>query len=395
MGQKQDKEPGKEDVLTGAVSEYEILNQSEEEAHSNTPEEIDQNFVCLDTSMLQPCQEPTRPNDNTTEPFLNQGGKKIRQSYDTDVSQNGSTPNPQLSLAGGLCASEFKTVTSDATATDIFTAVDQQRPGKTDRMTNKTHLKDTPNMLEGSCQVDSADDGVSIEKNETRTLSDRHNGMTKMSGDVKIKRTFSLEPENADLLERQPFQDKDKHEMQTLSSDKIRRGCDKVCKESSGTVRHKERPDEDRFEYLDRPDSLCPESVTTCPSFTGLHSNSSRPWIQSANKQNSLQEDKNISRGLSRRSVLREPNYASQTPNATNFRNDQRNPTFRTPLLGEEETEWDKIEGKDNILHTLFDEPCFLRSRVTTFDSFNSDTVTEPTTPDTALVPLWIEEDFE
>ncbi len=233
MGQKQDKELGKEDILTGAVSDYEILNQSEEEAHSNSPKETDQNFVRLDTSILEPCpdQEPTRPNDNTTEPSFNQGGKKIRQSYDTDVSQNGRTTNPQLSLAGDPCASEFKTVTSDATATDIFTAVDQQRPDKTDRMTNKTHLKDTPNMLEGSCQVDSAD--------ETRTLSDRHNGMTKMSGDAEIKRKFSLEAENADLLERQPFQDKDKHEMQTLSSDKIKRGCDKVCKESAGTVRHK------------------------------------------------------------------------------------------------------------------------------------------------------------
>ncbi|XP_016333702.1 uncharacterized protein coro1cb isoform X1 [Sinocyclocheilus anshuiensis] len=340
MGQKQDKELEKEDVLTGAVSDYEILNQSEEEAHSNSPEEIDQNFVHLYTSILEPCpdQEPTRPNDNTTEPSFNQGGKKIRQSYDTDVSQNGRTPNPLLSLAGGPCASEFKTVTSDATATDIFTAVDQQRPDKTVGMTNKTHLKDTPNM-------DSADDGVSIEKNETRTLSDRHNGMTKMSGDVEIKRTFSLEAENADLLERQPFQDKDKHEMQTLSSDKIRRGCEKVCKESAGTVRHKESPDEDRFEYLDRADSLCPETVTTRPSFTGLHSNSSRPWLQSANKQDSLQGDKNISRGLSRRSVLQEPNDASQTPKATNFRNDQR--TFRTPLLGKEETEMGETEDFD------------------------------------------------
>ncbi|XP_016387396.1 uncharacterized protein LOC107723343 isoform X1 [Sinocyclocheilus rhinocerous] len=346
MGQKQDKELEKEDVLTGAVSDYEILNQSEEEAHSNSPEEIDQNFVHLDTSILEPCpdQEPTRPNDNTTEPSFNQGEKKIRQSYDTDVSQNGRTPNPQLSLAGAPCASEFKTVTSDATATDIFTAVDQQRPDKTVGMTNKTHLKDTPNMLEGFCQVDSADDGVSIERNETRTLSDRHNGMTKMSGDVEIKRTFSLEAENADLLERQPFQDKDKHEMQTISSDKIRRGCDKVGKESAGTVRHKESPDEDRFEYLDRADSLCPETVTTRPSFTGLHSNSSRPWLQSANKQDSLQRDKNIRRGLSR-SVLQEPNDASQTPKATNFRNDQR--TFRTPLLGKEETEWGETEDFD------------------------------------------------
>ncbi|KAF4113262.1 uncharacterized protein coro1cb isoform X1 [Onychostoma macrolepis] len=385
MGQKQDKELEKEDVLTGAVSDYEILNQSEEETDSKSPEEIDQNFVRLDTSILEPCQEPTRPNDNTTESSFNQGGKKIRQSYDTDVSQNGRTPNPQLSLAGGLSASEFKTVTSDATATDIFTAVDQERPDKRDRMTNKSHLKDTPNMLEGSCQVDSAGDGVSIEKNETRTLSDRHNGMTKMSGDAEIKRRFSLEAENADLLETQPFQDKDKHKMQTLSGDKIRRGCDKACKESAGTVRNKEIPDEDRFEYLDRADSLC-------PSFTGLHSNSSRPWLQSANKQDSLQGDKNISRGLSRRSVLQEPSDASQTPKATNFRNDQRNPTFRTPLLGKEETEWGEIEGKDKILHTPFDEPCLLRSRVTTFDS---DTVTEPTNPDTALVPLRIEEDFE
>uniref|UniRef100_A0A8C1MD50 Coronin n=1 Tax=Cyprinus carpio TaxID=7962 RepID=A0A8C1MD50_CYPCA len=345
MGQKQDKELGKEDFLTGAVSDYEILNQCEEEAHSNSPEEIDQNFVHLDTSILEPCpdQEPTRPNDNTTEPSFNQGEKKIRHSYDTDVLQNGRTPNPQLSLAGGPCASEFKTVTSDGSATDIFTAVDQQRPDKTDRMTNKTHLKDTPNMLEGSCQVDSADDGVSIEKNETQALSDRHNGRTKMSGDVEIKRKFSLEAENVDLLERQPFQDKDKHEIQSPSSDKIRRGCDKVCKESAGTVRHKVSPDEDRFEDLDRADSLW----TTRPSFTGLHSNSSRPWLQSANKRDSLQGDKNISRGLSRRSVLQEPNEASQTPKTTNLRNNQRNPTFHTPLLGKEETEWSETEDFD------------------------------------------------
>ncbi|XP_052411821.1 uncharacterized protein LOC127957364 isoform X3 [Carassius gibelio] len=345
MGQKQDKELGKVDVPTGVVSDYEILNQSEEEAYSNKPEEIDQNFVHLDTSILEPCpdQEPTKPNDKTTESSFNQGEKKIRHGYDTDVLQNGRTPNPQLSLAGGPCALEFKTVTSDATTTDVFTAVDQQRPDKTEGMTNKTHFKDTPNMLEGSCQVDSVDDGVSIEKNETRTLSDRHNGMTKMSGDVKITRTFSLEANNVDLLESPSFLDKDKHEMQTLSSDKIRRCCDKVCKESAGTVRHKESPDKDRFEYLDRADSLW----TTRPLFTGLHSNSSRPWLQSANKQDSLQGDKNISRGLSRRNVLQESNEASQTPKATNFRNNQRNPTFRPPLLGKEETEWGETEDFD------------------------------------------------
>ncbi|XP_052411819.1 uncharacterized protein LOC127957364 isoform X1 [Carassius gibelio] len=393
MGQKQDKELGKVDVPTGVVSDYEILNQSEEEAYSNKPEEIDQNFVHLDTSILEPCpdQEPTKPNDKTTESSFNQGEKKIRHGYDTDVLQNGRTPNPQLSLAGGPCALEFKTVTSDATTTDVFTAVDQQRPDKTEGMTNKTHFKDTPNMLEGSCQVDSVDDGVSIEKNETRTLSDRHNGMTKMSGDVKITRTFSLEANNVDLLESPSFLDKDKHEMQTLSSDKIRRCCDKVCKESAGTVRHKESPDKDRFEYLDRADSLW----TTRPLFTGLHSNSSRPWLQSANKQDSLQGDKNISRGLSRRNVLQESNEASQTPKATNFRNNQRNPTFRPPLLGKEETEWGETEGKGKILHTPFDKPCLIKSRVTTSDSLDCDTVTEPPYPDTDLVPLRIEEDFE
>ncbi|XP_016409006.1 uncharacterized protein LOC107740952 isoform X1 [Sinocyclocheilus rhinocerous] len=271
-------------------------------------------------------------------------------------------------------------------------------------MTNKTHLKDTPNMLEGSCQGDSTDDGVSIEKHETQTLSDRQNGMldtkamTKMSGDVEIKRKFSLESENANLLERQPFQeigvsdDKYIHEMQSLSSDKIRRSCEKVCKESAGTVRREESPDADRFEYLDRVDSLCPETVTTCPSITGVHSNSSRPWLQNANKQDNLQGDKNINRGWSQ-CVFQEHNDASQTPKATpkeNFRIDKRNPTSRTPLLGKEETGWGKTEGKDKILHIPFDEPCLLRSRVTTFDS-----VTEPTNPDTALVPLRIEEDFE
>uniref|UniRef100_A0A8C1ICC8 Coronin n=1 Tax=Cyprinus carpio TaxID=7962 RepID=A0A8C1ICC8_CYPCA len=344
MGQKQDKELGKEDVLTGAVSDYEILNRSEEEAHSNSSEETEQNFVHLDTSILEPHQEPTRPNDNTTEPSLNQRGKKIRQSYDTDVSQNARTPNPQLSLARDSCASEFKT------ATDISTAVDQQRP-------YKTHLKDTPNMLEGSCQGDSTDDGVNIEKHETQTLSERQKGMldtkamTKMSGNVEIKRKFSLESENAILLERQPFQelgvseDKYKHEMQTLRSDKIRRSCEKVCKESAGTVRHEESPDADRFEYLDRVDSLCPKTVTTCPSITGVHSNSSRPWLQSANKQDNLQGDKNINRGFSQ-CVFQEPNDASQTPKE-NFRNDQRNPTFRTPLLGKEETGWGKTEDFD------------------------------------------------
>ncbi|RXN10364.1 coronin-B-like isoform X2 [Labeo rohita] len=336
MGQKQDKELGKEDVLTSTVSDYEILNQSEEEAHSNSPEEIDH----LDTSTLESRSDhkPTRPNDNTTEPSFNQKGKKIRQSYDTDVSQNHRTPNPQLSLAGGPCASEFKTVTSDATATDISTAVDQQRPDKTDGMTNKTHLKDTPNMLEGSRQGDSTDDGASIEKNEKQTLSDRHNRTldAKISGDVDMRRTFSLESENASLLERQPFhetrvsEDNDKHEMQTLSR---RRSCEKVGQ--------KESPDEDRFEYLDRADSLCPETATARPSVTGLNSKSSRPWLRSVNKQDSLRGDKNI-RGSSL-CVSQEPNDASQTPKE-NFRSDQRNPTFRTPLLGKEETEWGDTE---------------------------------------------------
>ncbi|XP_051749209.1 uncharacterized protein coro1cb isoform X2 [Ctenopharyngodon idella] len=358
MGQKPVKELGKEDVLSSVVSDYEILNHSEEEAHSNCQEETDQNFVHLDTSILEPCpgQELTRPNDNNTEPSFNQGGKKISKSHDTDVSQNVRTPNPQLSLAGGPCASEFKTVTSDATATDISTAVDQQQPDKTEGMTNKTHLKDTPNMLEGSCQGDSTDDAVSVEKNEKRTLVDRHNSMlekeamTKMSGDVEIKRKFSLESENANLLERQPFQEirvsksKDKDEVQTLSSAKIRKSCDKVCKESAGTVQHKEIPDPDRLEM---------ETVTTCPSITGLHSHSSRPWLRSANKQDNLQKDKNISPDMST-CILKEPYDASQTNFAAtpkeNFRKDQRNPTFHTPFLGKEETKdpaWGKTEDFD------------------------------------------------
>ncbi|XP_048043760.1 uncharacterized protein coro1cb isoform X2 [Megalobrama amblycephala] len=368
MGQKPVKELGKEDVLSSAVSDYEIINHCEEEAHSNCPEETDQNFVHLDTSILEPCpgQEPTTPNDNNTEPSFNQGGKKISKSYDTDVSQNVRTPNPQLSLAGGSCASEFKTVTSDATATDISTAVDQQQPDKTEGMTNKTHLKDTPNMLEGSCQGDSTDDAVSVEKNETRTLVDRHNStldteaMTKMSGDAEIKRKFSLESENANLLERQPFQEKrvskgkDKDEVQTLSSAKIRKSCDKVCKESAGTVQHKESPNPDRFKDLDRADSLCLETATTCPSITGLsHSHSSRPWLRSANKQDDLQKDKNISLDMST-CILKEPYDASQTNFAAtpkeNFRKDQRNPTFHTPFLGKEETiapAWGKTEDFD------------------------------------------------
>ncbi|KAK2912036.1 hypothetical protein Q8A67_004169 [Cirrhinus molitorella] len=343
MGQKQDKELGKEDVQPGGISDYEILNQIEEEAHSNRPEKADQNFVHLDTSMLEPCpdQEPTRPNDNTTEPSFNQGGKKIRQSYDTDVSQKSRTPNPQLSLAGDPCASEFKTVTSDATTTDISTAPDQRRAEKTDGMTNKTHLKETPNMLEGSRQGDSTDDGASAEKN------DRHNGVldAKIRGDLEMKRKFSLEAENASLLERQPFHEtvsekKDKHEMQTLSS---RRSCEKV--------RHEESPDEDRFEYLDRADSLHPDTTTTCPPVTGLHSKSSRPWLRSANKRDSLQGDKNI-KDLSL-CVSQEPNDASQTPKDS-FGNDQRNPTFRTPLLGNQDTEWGALEdlNAEGITHT-------------------------------------------
>ncbi|XP_052448741.1 uncharacterized protein LOC128007100 isoform X1 [Carassius gibelio] len=348
MGQKQDKELGKEDVLTGAVSDYEILNRSEVETHSNSSEETDQNFVHLDTSILEPHQEPTRPNDNTNEPSLNQRGKKIRQSYDKDVSQNTRTLNPQLSLARGPCASEFKT------ATDISTAVDQQQPDKTDKMTNKTHLKD-PNMLEGSCQGDSTDDDVNIEKQETQPLSDRQNGMfdtktmTKMSGDVEIKRKPSLELENADSLERQSFQelgvseDKHENEMQILSSDKTRRSCEKVCKESAGTVQHEESPDADRFEYLERVDSLCSETGTTCPAITGVSSNSSRPWLQNASKKENLQGDKNINRGLSQ-CVFQDHNDAPQTPKE-NFRNDQRNPTL--PLLEKEETGWGKTEDFD------------------------------------------------
>lgn len=407
MGQKPVKELGKEDVLTSAVSDYEILNHREEEAHSNNPEETDQNFVDLDTSILEPCpQEPTRPADNNTEPSFNQGGKKISQSYDTDVSRNARKPNPQLSLAGGPCTSEFKTVTSDATATDISTAVDQQQPDKTEGMTNKTHLKDAPNMLEGSCQGDSTGDAMNVEKNETQTLVDRHNAMldteamTKKSGNVEIKRKFSLESENANLLERQPFQEirvskgKDKEEVQTLSNAKIRKSCEKVCKESAGTVQHKESPYPDRSEYLDKADPLCPETVTTCPPIRQSHS--SRPWLRSANKQDNLEEEKNISLDMST-CILREIPYdASQTHFAAtpkeNFRKDKRNPTFHTPFWGKEETvdpAWGENEGKDNILHTPFNELCLLKSRN------DNEIVTEPTNADTVLVPLRIEEDSE
>ncbi|XP_067262994.1 uncharacterized protein coro1cb isoform X2 [Chanodichthys erythropterus] len=228
-------------------------------------------------------------------------------------------------------------------------------------MTNKTHLKDTPNMLEGSCQGDSTDDAVSVEKDETRTLADRHNStldteaMTKMSGDAEIKRKFSLESGNANLLERQPFQEKrvSKGKDQTLSSAKIRKRCDKVCNESAGTVQHKESPNPDRFKDLDRADSLCLETAATCPSITGLHSHSSRPWLRSANKQDDLQKDKNISPDMST-CILKEPYDASQTNFAAtpkeNFRKDQRNPTFHTPFLGKEETiapAWGKTEDFD------------------------------------------------
>ncbi|XP_056123382.1 uncharacterized protein coro1cb isoform X1 [Rhinichthys klamathensis goyatoka] len=219
-------------------------------------------------------------------------------------------------------------------------------------MTNKTHLKDTPNMLESSCQGDSTDDAVSIEKNETQTLVDRHNAtldteaMTKMGGNVEIKKKFSLESENANLLERQPFQEirvskgKDKEEVQTLSSAKIRKSCEKVCKESAGTVQHKESPDPDRFEYLDKADSLCLETVTMCPPIRQSHS--SRPWLRNANKQDNLQEDKNISPDMSTCILKEIPYDASQTHFAVtpkeNFRKDKRNPTFHTPFWGKEET---------------------------------------------------------
>ncbi|XP_021332180.1 uncharacterized protein coro1cb isoform X1 [Danio rerio] len=397
MGQTQDKELQNEDVLT--VGDYEILSESEEEAHSNSPEE---NFIQLDTSKLKiyPSQQPTRLNDNNTEPSFKRGGKKISNSYDTDVLQNARTPNPQLSLAGRPRASEFKTALSDATTTNISATEDQQRPDKADRMTNKTHLKDTPNMLESSCQGDTRDDAVSVVKNERRTMSERYNGMLeavrKTSGE--IHRKFSLQSEKDKLLESHPFQNvgdserKDKGELQTLCRD-IGKSNDK---DSFGTVWPTESTDADGFEYLDRADSLHPVIVAKSPSVAGLHSYSGH-----ASNQDNLQVDKNITPDTLM-CILKEPNdtpktHFTVTPKE-NLRKDQRNPTFHSPLLGKEETalpEWGETEGKDKILHTPFGESSLLRSKLTTLDSFDSDTVIECRNADTALVQLRIEEDFE
>ncbi|XP_056313948.1 uncharacterized protein coro1cb isoform X2 [Danio aesculapii] len=349
MGQTQDKELQNEDVLT--VDYYEIISESEEEAHSNSPEE---NFIQLDTSILKiyPGQQPTRPNDNNTEPSFKRGGKKISHSYDTDVLQNARTPNPQLSLAGRPCTSEFKTATSDATTTNISATEDQQRLDKADRMTNKTHLKETPNMLESSCQGDSRDDAMSVEKNERRTMSERYNGMLeavrKTSGE--IHRKFSLESEKDKLLESHPFQkvgdseSKDKGELQTLCRD-IGKSCDK---DSVGTVWHKESTDADGFEYLDRANSLHPVIVAKSPSIAGLPS-----YSDHASNQDNLQEDKNITPDMLM-CILKEPNDTSKTHFTVtpkeNFRKDQRNPTFHSPLLGKEGTElpeWGETEDLD------------------------------------------------
>ncbi|XP_021332181.1 uncharacterized protein coro1cb isoform X2 [Danio rerio] len=349
MGQTQDKELQNEDVLT--VGDYEILSESEEEAHSNSPEE---NFIQLDTSKLKiyPSQQPTRLNDNNTEPSFKRGGKKISNSYDTDVLQNARTPNPQLSLAGRPRASEFKTALSDATTTNISATEDQQRPDKADRMTNKTHLKDTPNMLESSCQGDTRDDAVSVVKNERRTMSERYNGMLeavrKTSGE--IHRKFSLQSEKDKLLESHPFQNvgdserKDKGELQTLCRD-IGKSNDK---DSFGTVWPTESTDADGFEYLDRADSLHPVIVAKSPSVAGLHSYSGH-----ASNQDNLQVDKNITPDTLM-CILKEPNdtpktHFTVTPKE-NLRKDQRNPTFHSPLLGKEETalpEWGETEDLD------------------------------------------------
>ncbi|XP_051552450.1 uncharacterized protein coro1cb isoform X2 [Myxocyprinus asiaticus] len=260
-------------------------------------------------------------------------------------------------------------------------------------MTNKTlpHPKDTPNMLEGSCQGDSTEDVERIEKNETRTVSDRQNGnkgsraihKTIEDGEMKRKSLWKHfcpvmvqgESENAKLLERKPFQDKgvseDKEEHfndsqtscdyecdQTLNSDIMRIICDGVCNDSTETLQQ-EVSAADRLEYLDRADSLCLETGTSDSlSITGLcsHSNidsESRPWLWSSSKHDTLgfQEDKNISSvspsmaDISK-CISQKHNDASQTNShfATkpkeHLRKDQRSQTFHTslPILGREET---------------------------------------------------------
>lgn len=415
MGQKQDKVIEKEEAPSGAFNDYEILNQ-EEENFDSSQSGTHQILGHSNTSPLKDCpgHEPTRPNDNG-EPLLNQGGKKISWSYDTDVSQNAGTPNPQLSPAGGPCASEFKTLINYTTATEIYrsTAVDQQRTDKTKEMTNKTHPKGSPEMLEGSRPGDSMEDAKCVEKKETWTTYETENfnkearAKEKMKDDMEtktsLKKHLKKQLENAEVLESEPFQevgvsgDKDDH-LKDSQTNEI-----KVFKGNA----------EDRLEYLNTNDSLHMET-TDCPSITGLRSYSTTDSVtgqtgcQHSSRQDlGFQRDKNISSvspSVTDMStcVLKEPNVATQaysnftTTSKESFKKDQRHQTFH----GDESI---SHEGKSQHFNIpcdksqLIHENCLSKSRFTQVIPFDSlDTgITEPTNADVAPVLLRIEEDFE
>lgn len=420
MGQKQDKVIEKEEALSGAFNDFEILNQEEE--HFNSSESgTHQIFGHSDTSppKHRPGHEPTRPNDNG-EPLLNQRGKKISWSYDTDVSQNAGTPNPQLSPAGGPCTSEFETLINYTTATDregISSAVDHQHADKTKGMTNKTHPRGSPEMLEGPRPGDSTEEVNCAEKNERQTSYDTGNlnrearAKEKVRDDVGIKRT-SL---------RKRVEDQDKH---LKASQTLYKFEPFICDQGwTGRVQQKESAT-DRLEYLNTDDSLRLETVTTdCPSITGLRSHSTTDSVtgqtgcwRSSRQDLGFQRDRNISSVSpsvtdTSTCVLKEPNGAAQaysnftTTHQGSFENDQRNRTFHAslPMLRGEESI--SHEGKSKLLNIPCDEPrlvqenCLLKSRftpqVTLIDSFDTDIVTEPVNADVAPVLLRTEDDFE
>ncbi|XP_073670782.1 uncharacterized protein coro1cb isoform X3 [Paramisgurnus dabryanus] len=347
MGQKQDKVLKEGEVLTGAINDYEILDREEELSSSTKPgcsKEKHQIFSRSDASPPEDSlgQELTRPNDN-------QKGKKINWSYDTDVSQNAGTPNPQLSRAGGPRASEFKALTNNTTATDrlgLSGAVDQQEVDKTTGMTNKTHPKGSPEMLEGSYQGDSTDDVKKCtEKNKTWTTYERHKGILnkearandKIRDDVEIKtslRKHSLdqgELENSELLERETFQ------VIGVSEDKYERLKDS----QKSYVADQDLNAHKVSSYLNTDSVMCRSG---CGS-------SSVPDL-------GFQRDKNISSGSPGVSdtstcVLKEPNGGTHPYSnfaATfkeNFQKDQRNPTFHAslPLLRGEEMISEDVDG--------------------------------------------------
>ncbi|TRY83610.1 hypothetical protein DNTS_022093, partial [Danionella cerebrum] len=294
MGQKQNKEQEGEDLLTSAATDYMILKQREQEPYSNSPEETDRVHSKLDPNGL---------NDNT-KPFFSTRGKQINQSYDTDVLQNAGTPNPRLSPPGSPCASEFKTISSDVTATEISSAVDQQHPYTTEAMTNKTHLKDSTNMLEGPHQGESGAD-------ERSSPSDRSNGVLDVESwrpqMGKVSRTFSLGSEEV----------------------KLRLSFQKETEGKDGDVEHGDFGVE-RLEYFNSSDSLPRDIATTCPSIPG--------------RDHSQQDESSLH--------FRDSYSASQIHSEAmfkeNIRNDQRNQVFQTPLLGKGDSSFrDLGESKD------------------------------------------------